>query len=425
MAIPTGVIFIWSGTNATIPAGWVRETSLDGKFPKGNLDANTNPNITGGASTHSHNATANHSHTMNNHTHAFTIGNHPINALASGGGQTYAAPSHNHGGSSTTGNSSGGELSSVSATYSAISNNPPYYDVIFIKPSATVGGLADQVIGLTDDTSYTDNTGKYNGYYKCDGNNSTPNLSNKYLKGASTGADAGTTGGSTTNIHNLVHTHVVSAHTHASVNTGGSVNITASTSTSSDKLKDHGHTVSFGNATVTVNNDPSITTSETVEPEYVKLLPIQNRSGGVYTPTGIIGMWLGTVSSVPGNFELVSSMYNKHLKLTTTAGDIGNTGGSNTHTHTGNTHTHTGSSHTHSISGLDHNAVGRGGSTGSNDASARPSESHPSSMTAGTTSYSTATTDSDSASNEPEYRTVAFIKYKGGAGGAFLFNLIR
>jgi hypothetical protein len=426
MAIPNGVIFIWTGTHASIPAGWSRVLELDDRFPKGILDGTTNPNVTGGALTHSHTTTANHSHTMTDHTHAFAIGAHTLNAQPSGGGQAFAEASHNHGGSGTTGSASGGELQSIASSYSSVSNNPPYYEVIFITPATSAGGIPDLSLGLSDDTSFVNNSGKYNGYYNCDGNNSTPNLAYKYLLGASTGANAGATGGSVTNAHNLTHSHTVNSHTHSNASTAGSVNITGSNSTSSNKLKNHSHTVTFGSATVTINNDPALTTSESVEPAYSALLALQNRSGTVYTPVGIIGLWLGTIANIPTNFEIVSSMYDKHLKIGGIVGDIGVTGGSNTHSHTNSTHTHTGSSHTHTISGLEHTSVGTGGSSGgASSASADQATPHSSSMTAGGAIYSTETTSSDSVSNEPEYRTVAFIKYKGEKGGAFLFNFTR
>ena len=60
MAISNGVIFIWTGTNASIPAGWERVTSLDSKYPKAITNTSTEPNTTGGSDTHSHSATATH-----------------------------------------------------------------------------------------------------------------------------------------------------------------------------------------------------------------------------------------------------------------------------------------------------------------------------------------------------------------------------
>jgi hypothetical protein len=32
-AVASGIIILWSGTNASIPSGWTRETSLDGRYP--------------------------------------------------------------------------------------------------------------------------------------------------------------------------------------------------------------------------------------------------------------------------------------------------------------------------------------------------------------------------------------------------------
>jgi hypothetical protein len=429
VAIPTGVIFIWTGTNASIPAGWERETSLDGKFPKGILDGTTNPDTTGGSATHSHNATANHSHTLNDHTHTFTVnGAYGGQAGTQTNSENTAGQSHTHTGG-TTGSRSGGDLSSVSATYSAISNNPPYYEVIFIKPSTPVGGLPNLAVSLLDDTGFSNNTGKYAGYYKCDGTNSTPNLTDKYLKGAGTGANAGGTGGSTTNVHEIVHTHTVATHTHSFAS--GTVNSQlrdSDPSVTNEFAASHTHSGDLTSVSDTLaSGNPSVTASETVEPAYSKLMAVQNRSSSIYTPVGVIGMWLGTISTIPGNFELVSAMYDKHLKLTNTTGDISNTGGSNTHTHTGNTHSHTGS-HDHGTTTVSHVAsIDRGSSTTYTfiDSLRGGPVYHNITTSTASTTYSDATTDADSASNEPEYRTVAFIKYKGEKGGAFLFNFLR
>ncbi len=425
MAIPNGVIFIWTGTNASIPAGWSRVTDLDDRFPKGDAT----PNTTGGSTTHSHNATANHSHTLTSHTHTFTVGG------AFGGtagtqtnSENTAGLNHTHTGG-TTGASSGGDLTSVSATYSSISNNPPFYKVIYITPTSVAGGLPNLCLGLSDDTGFSNNSGKYNGYYQCDGNNSTPNLTDRYLLGASAGADAGTTGGSLTNVHEIVHTHTVNTHTHSF--SSGTVNSQLRDSDPSVTNEFAGSHTHSGNLTAVSDTltagDPSVTTSETVEPNYKKLIAIQNRSSSVYTPVGIIGMWLGSTANVPSNFEVVTTMENYHLKITNTVGHIGNTGGSNTHTHTNNSHTHTGS-HDHGTTTVSHTAsIDRGSSTTYTfiDSLRGGPVYHNITTDTVSTSYSTATTDADSASNEPEYRTVAFIKYKGEKGGAFLFNFLR
>jgi hypothetical protein len=427
MALPTGVIFIWTGTNASIPAGWERVTDLDDKFPKGIPDGVTNPNVTGGATTHTHNATSTHTHTLNDHTHQFYVGGgYGGVAGTQTNSENTAGLNHTHT-NGTSGSRSGGDLSSESATYGSVSNNPPYYEVIFIKPSTPAGGLPNLAIGFSDDTGFSNNSGKYNGYYQCDGTNSTPDLTNKFLKGAGTGADAGGTGGSLTNVHEIVHTHTVATHTHTFAS--GTVNSQlrdSDPSVTNEFSNSHTHSGNLTSVSDTLSaGNPSVTTSETVQPLHRVINAIQNRSSTVYTPVGIIGMWLGTLSTIPSNFELVSSMYGYYPKVNTAS--LGNTGGSNTHTHTNNTHTHTGS-HNHGTTTVSHTAsIDRGSSTTYTyiDSLRGGMVYHDITTDTASTTYSNATTDSDSSSNEPEYRTVAFIKYKGEKGGAFLFNFTR
>ena len=421
MAIPTGVIFIWTGTNASIPTGWTRETTLDGKFPKGTA-ALTNPNVTGGSATHTH-TSAGHTHTMDNHTHTITIAQCNSNAKDDNGGSTMASDRHTHA-PFASGSVTSASISTESATYSAVSNNPPYYEVIFIKPSTPAGGLPDQAIGFSDDTGFTNNSGKYNGYYQCDGNNSTPNLTGRFLRGAGTGANAGGTGGSTQNIHELTHTHTVS-HSHATTTSPASGGIGARTS-GGGWIQNHTHDIGLDPVSTAPTTNPTLTTSETVQPLHKIINTIQNRNGTVYTPVGIIGMWLGTLSSIPGNFELVTSMADYYPKVYTTA--IGDVGGSNTHTHASQSHSHT-VSHTHAANPPQPGHVNTNSNrTGAGSAICNQNYNsvHPSvDVTTENYTLASANTSADSSSNEPEYVTVAFIKYKGEKGGAFLFNFVR
>ena len=203
--IPNGVIFIWTGTHTSIPAGWERVTALDGKYPKGAADG-VNPNDTGGSATHTHTLSS-HTHTMVAHSHTGTVGP-ATSGIGTGGGTGNAGQNHTH--TATIPDSIGGSLTGGSGTYSEILNDPPYYTVIFIRPTNPVKYLPNLAIYLYEGSD------SKSGHYVCDGNNSTPNLANKYLKGATSGADAGSTGGSTTNVHTLTHTHTVSSHTHSS-----------------------------------------------------------------------------------------------------------------------------------------------------------------------------------------------------------------
>jgi len=421
MAISNGVIFIWTGTNAGIPAGWERVTALDVRFPKAVANTSTEPNVTGGSDTHTHTGSS-HTHTMASHTHTVSYGTSAgINRDNGTNDRDGIANGHSHP-SQTSGGPTNVSVSSESVTYTSVSNNPPHYEVIYITPTTSAGGLPNLALALSEDTSFVNNTGKYNGYYICDGNNSTPNLANKYLKGAGTGNNAGGTGGSTTNNHSLSHTHSIS-HAHAQLTTPLSTGpFNESTSGSSDMAsKFHTHTTTINTTNSSTSDTPSTTTTETVEPAYKKLLAIQNRSGTVYTPLGIIGMWLGTLANIPTNFEIISTMDDKHLKIASNVGEIGNTGGSNTHTHASSTHTHSAVSHSHTGS------TSTFGSDTRHDGNAQGGvRDHTHAVTVSTENLTlnAGSTTADSSSNEPEYRTVAFIKYLGEKGASILLNLI-
>ncbi len=95
------------------------------------------------------------------------------------------------------------------------------------------------------------------GWAKCDGNNGTPNLINKFVFGAKVDAELKTTGGSDTHVHteprtgkNPSHNHGGSASATISVQTAS---VAAPTDTSLYKQSppvNHGH----GNATITIQS---------------------------------------------------------------------------------------------------------------------------------------------------------------------------
>ena len=125
-----------------------RVTALDGLYPKGTANA-TNPNDTGGNATHTHTSSS-HTHTMSAHTHSIDIkrastqDSHNVN-----GGSTLVEPNHDH-----TAFNSGAitsvSVGSTSVTYSEISNDPPYYEVIFITPTTGTDVLPNGVIYFYD-----------------------------------------------------------------------------------------------------------------------------------------------------------------------------------------------------------------------------------------------------------------------------------
>ena len=416
MIIKNGIIFVWTGTNASIPTGWSRVTGLDGVFPKGTA-ASTEPNVSGGATTHSHTSPT-HTHSAGAHTHTITIPN-AINGYACDGGTSSIILAHTHP-NLTSGAVAGFSCDSPAATYSSVSNNPPYYEVIYITPTTNTYYLPVGVIGLTDATAPA-------GFNVCNGANSTPNLVDKYLKGATTGGDAGGTGGSTTNVHNLTHTHSTS-HSHAATTSGGDSGGQLNNKSGSGTISSHTHSVAPGNQTISSSDTPSLTTSETVEPAFTYLMAIQNASVSSIVPN-IIALWTGTLATIPVGWILCDGsngtvdMRNRHLKITATVGTIGTTGGSNTHTHAAQGHTHTiaHSGHTASVS----HGSSNGTVAGSASVATASSSTHECTVNSQNLVLSSSNTTANSSNNEPQYLTVAFIKLNQRIETAsFLFNFL-
>lgn len=415
MNIPKDVILIHLGSNASIPTGWVRETGLDGKFPKGSGDS-VAPNETGGAATHTHTSDA-HSHTLTAHTHTYKLSESSATSQGSDNGSNSAWDYHTHSG--TSGELSGGTTSSDSLTYGAMSNNPPNRKVIFIKANAGAKLATDiAALWIESDTAPT-NWAK------------VTELADRYLLGASTGADADLTtdGGSVTNVHGITHGHTGQTHTHAAANSGNHEGTGGQGSSETGRVAfSHVHSVTLNASTQNVaDNTSSLTTTETVEPAYQRLHLIKKAASGL-KEKGIIGLWLGSVATIPAGWILVAEMKDKHCKIGNPVSS--GTGGSNTHTHAAQGHVHTGNgTHTHTGPSPAHVAAGyiNGYSAGSRHVMTNPASTHPvTNVSTPTTGYDSVNTTANSSNNEPEYKTVAFIKFQTEMGGGpLLLSLMR
>ncbi len=427
MRIPQNVIIIWTGTHAAIPSGWARETTLDDKYPKATA-ISTNPNVTGGASTHTHTSPT-HTHDVATHTHTYTI---PLIDGSTGDNRTEQIVNdilnntHYHTG--TSGAASAGTTSATAVTYGSASNDPSYTTVIFIKSQGAQNVPPSGGVVLTDQTTIP------SGWQISDGTNSSLDLRNKYIKGAAAAANAGTTGGSYTNSHDITHTHTPASHTHAAANSGGQIGGgTHDGQPGSNAVRSiHVHSVSLSATTQAINqNADTLVTAETVEPAYKKLLALYNAAGVPKSLIkGMIGMWLGTLTTVPSGWKLCDGnnstpdMRDKFLKIATNTGDISETGGSNTHVHAAQAHSHTGNgSHTHAVPSQAHTAeIGRIGS-GTNPADV--TFAHTSTTSDATTANTAnANTTADSSANQPPFRTVAFIQYKFSVDGGALAAIL-
>lgn len=423
MRVPQNVIIVWTGTNAAIPSGWTRETTLDSKYLKATA-ASTNPNDTGGATTHTHTSPA-HSHTLGAHTHTYTTsiatGNSAENQTTQVANDIQAND-HEHTG--TSGASNGGTTATTAVTYGAFSNDPPYYTVIYIKSSGGASTTTGCVVFTASSSSFT-------GWQLSNGTNSTPDLRTKYLKGASTGADSGGTGGTFTDSHDITHTHTTNTHTHDAAASGGSGGSSRDGQPGTGRIrKDHTHSVALEAGTQALNqNADTLVTAETVEPAYKKLVALCS-TGSTVVYKGMIGMWLGTLATIPGGWALCDGtngtpdMRDKFLKIANTTGEIGNTGGSNTHTHAAQAHSHTSNgTHTHTAPALSHtSAIAQNGSGVDIAILANDHAAFTSAASTGT--YASANTTADSSDNQPPFRTVAFIQLITAGGGGFLLNFV-
>jgi hypothetical protein len=418
MAIAASIIFIWPSTNASIPAGWERETTLDAKYPKGTA-VSVDPDVTGGATTHVHTVTNSHTHSLNAHTHTVTVANGSASSTVTGSDSSggAATSTHNHANNPYTSSAMvSPTVGSSTPSYDAFSNNPPYYEVIFIKPTDPVAGLADDGICFVDSSDTK-------GMVFCNGSSSTPDLRNKYLKGAATGGNAGGTGGTYTNVHTLTHTHTDS-HSHSSITTGAPTAKTRSDAGTGIAGSTHTHSITIPAYNTPSSDTPSITTIETVEPAYEKIVPVQNQTGSTLESVGMIGMWLGSLANIPTGWSEVPRLRGKHLKCANTTSESGTTGGSNTHTHIAQNHTHSLGNHTHTITNLTHVSAKEPYSSGGT-AAANTSTVHAVTTSAVALTLGNGSTTANSSNNEPPYRTVAFIKLTNIiSGGAFIFSML-
>lgn len=424
MAIPSGVILIWTGTNATIPTGWSRETTLDDKYPKGH--GVQNPNTSGGNASHTHTSPA-HNHIIAPHTHPYSYswGNIDENRQ---GGNNLPDGAHGHF-NETTANPDAAYTSSNAVTYGTMSNEPPYKTVIFIKPSGSMGMIKDGLCAHYNGTTLPHN------WFFSDGANGSVDYRDKYLKGASTGADAGGTGGSTTNVHDITHSsHTGNSHTHGFTTAyNDSRSITQSGNWEMYNIG-HSHTGTTGNSsTYAVGGfSGNLTTVEVVEPAYKKMGLIHNVGGR--EEIGLIGLWLGTIASIPTRWQVCDGsnetidMRDKFMKIPSDLTGNNATGGSNTHTHAAQGHTHTGASHTHSLPRVYHwNGNGNANSPGDGNANGMYDHVYHEAVTSGATtdSWASTNTTADSSDNQPSYRTAAYIQLnKLDGGGSFLLNFI-
>jgi hypothetical protein len=397
-------IFIWTGTNSSIPVGWKRVTELDGKFPRVLGNGENNVLATGGSETHSHTSPA-HTHGMNWHSHITSYGTSiNLSTIGTKDGSNGSASGHAHLSVNTSG-PVGASVSWESVQYSPASNDPPFTEVIFItKSTGSITSIPVNVVVLSKTT-----LGRLT---LANGANGTIDLQNRFLRGAPADADAGGMGGTDVNEHDISHVHLTQ-HDHSDQSAGSDTTTSKTRADESGKsdntLTTHSHTTYYDIASVYTTDIWSDTTTETVLPPYTDFVIGQNRTGKSLTQKNILALYTGSESNVPAGWVL----YTKIGSFIRGSSTTGATGGSATHTHGPITHWHSPMWHSHTGS----TSVKTGTNDNNDDRGPRTSlrsHHHSVSVSSELVELESATTTADAADNMPEYVNVYLIEYVGG-----------
>lgn len=335
MPLPIDSRIFWPGTIASIPSGFSRDTDFYGKYLQHSATAGTN----GGSATHAHTADT-HTHTQQSHTHTLTMSGTPDNTAnpASVGSNMYATGDHTHPDKESAAKVATNQNTVV--TINAATADPPYYEMILLKPSSAYELVPSGAIGFAEN--------ELDGFYLCDGDNGTPDLDGLFLKIADDD-DGGATGGSATHTHTSpAHTHTQDAHTHDTSDFGdasamGFLVGSAVKGTIMNKIAAH-HTARSISSVAAVNQSTAITVDAVANlPAYIDLLAIQAANDSE-PKVGLILPFVG--STVPNGWQSYDAG-NKQVRCVVDIGDVGGTGGANTHTHTTQDHTHVQNTHVH------------------------------------------------------------------------------
>lgn len=409
--VPRGLIFFWPSTSASIPVGWKRSGSLDGRYAKGIATASTQPGAQGGSGSHGH-TTLGHSHDL---THAHTVtGNTSaavgqVTSTPNTAGSSAVPVTHTHTRSAVNSTSllSGITTPSISGS---IPNDPNRLEVIHIESDGTPAGVPNNALSITGDVSLT-------------GWTDYANATDRFMKG--TFGDGGSTVATALPNHNHAiasHVHAAVPHTHTSPNTGnvaGSLTLTAG-AVSATYAATHNHPVTVASADAAAlasGGNGNSGTASPDEPPFRTVRVKQNTSGGSSLPVGLIGAWRGSLGTIPDHWALCDGtngtpdLIARYPKGATSS--IGTTGGSlNTHTHTTPSHTHTTSGHTHTMTIGTTAAASSNVLASSTIAVSTSGHTHTGSATDSTTPTVGGSTSGilSAAATEPLYEEVAFVQ---------------
>ncbi|HXH05361.1 MAG TPA: hypothetical protein VNI83_02105 [Vicinamibacterales bacterium] len=283
--IPDGAMAFWP--TSSVPSGWTQATNGKNRFLKGAATGGDGGGTNAGNAAHTH--SVGHTHTSD-HTHAAATSGG--SGLATGGWATglnqIGSANHTHQVSGE--NANFGASQSANLTTIAGTVEPPWHKLAIIQNTSGGTSAPTSIICVWTGTLASIPSG----WVLCDGNNGTPNLLGKFIKGADTLSEIGNTGGA------VGHSHTANAHTHTWSSTSHSHTASFSNHsiigiTDGEDLMQGGHgsghnvvgssaTVgTVGNATPTVNN-----TADT-QPQFYEVAFIQLQVTAItLTPSPVV-----------------------------------------------------------------------------------------------------------------------------------------
>jgi hypothetical protein len=250
-------------------------------------------------------------------------------------------------------------------------------------------------------------------------------LDGKYIVGASTGADAGTTGGQATHDHaspagaptQVAHNHPITVG-NSSGTTGvlsGGLGVYAAAA--------HSHT-GFNSASATgTNQSASITVNANTSNDltYVDVIFIESDGTPVGVPNGALAFF--DSDTLPSGWTRVQG--NRYLRGAAAAGDGGGTGGSNTHGHTCAAITYLQNSVAHAaVTSTEATTTVEADDDSPATQVAAEGHTHQASILATTPTNQSVTPTMQDANHEPEYVKLNIIRNDTG-GDSLPTNLIE
>lgn len=420
--IPVDLILAWPGTVATIPDGWTRVTEMDSHYPRG-ATSSAEPTIYSGVTSHVH-TTPGHTHQISSHSH--TVGGSTSGSSTStttrrfnGADKALANQSHSHTLPASTGQS--GTLTSTSSTpgTNEMTNQPPTYEVIFIKSDGTETGFPPGILGWS-----VENVSGW-----------TPDAASqgRFLRAAILGGNGGQSYGANFHTHQVLsHDHTMPVHDHSIANSGLSgPQATTEGETGSTNprwLPRHVHALNSQAATGnTVGFSGLIVTdSSSAIPLNRSLRVLRNTDGGIQTR--IIGLYLGAIVDLDpvltwcNGSNGTPDMRGLFTRDPST-GSVNAVTGMDSHSHQLLNHSHSPSSHVHnilvSVSGTGDFARDTSGDQGN-----VPTESHTHTAdqagAAHASVVSSGTGTSGLSDTRPPYREAHFVRLDGTVAGGTL-----